>query len=130
MSQFSDIQRRKYTIIRGASQGADISLVTAYDGFHAGFECAARVAEVLGFSGLKNWGSESDPVMQYTIPLTQMPKACEKLSQRFSIALLDQLPNEKGNIAWGLIWKIKRGEGGTMADAPAPAKKDYKLEDF
>ena len=119
-SPFSDIQKKKYKIIRGASHGTDISLVSAYDGFHAGFECAEKVAKVLGPAGMRDWGTKSEPLPSYVIPLEQMQKACEKLSQHYSIALLDQLPNEKGNIAWGLIWKIKRS-----GDA-----KQYSLEDF
>ena len=121
-SQFAEIQKKKHRIVRSSSHGADISLVAAYDGFHAGFECATKVAEVLGPAGLKEWSD----VQSYVIPLADMPKACEKLSQKYSIALLDQLPNEKGNIAWGLIWKIRRGDGGPIASIePSRLLEDY-----
>lgn len=125
-SPFNELQRRKHRIIRGASQGADISLASAYDGYHAAFECAVKVAEVLGPEGSRDYGSKAEPLPAYVIPVAQMQKACEKLSQLYSVAILDSIASEKGDIVWGLVWKIRKAEGGK----PAPVQKEISLDDF
>lgn len=121
---YTELQQKKYRIIRGASHGADLSLVSSYDGYHAAYDCAEKLSKVLGDAGRKDFGG----VPAYVVPLSEMPRACEKLSEQYSIAILDQLPNDKNNLAWGLVWKIRRNVSGTRM--PVKVEKEMSLEDF
>ncbi len=119
---YTDLQQKKYRSIRSASHGADLSLVSSYNGFHAAYGCAEKVAKVLGAAGLKDFSG----VPLYVIALKEMPKACEKLSEVYSVALIDQSSNDKNDISWGLVWKIGRKSGGVEVKVA----KEFSLEDF
>lgn len=123
-SPYTELQQKKYRIIRSASHGADVSLVSSYDGYHAAYGCAEKIAKVLGDAGMKEFGG----VPAYVVPLSEMYKSCEKLSEHYSIAILDNLPNDKNLLAWGLVWKIRRNVSG--AAVKEKAKVEYSMEDF
>ncbi len=119
-SPYADLQQKKYRSIRSASHGADLSLVSSYNGFHAAYGCAEKVAKVLGAAGLKDFSG----VPHYVIPLKEMPKACEKLSEVYSVALIDHSTNGKNENSWGLVWKIGR-KGGSVAKVTVDSVEDY-----
>lgn len=121
---YTELQQKKYRIIRSASHGADLSLVSSYDGYHAAYDCAEKLSKVLGPDGRKDFGG----VPAYVVPLSEMPRSLEKLSEQYSIAILDNLPNDKNHLAWGLVWKIKRNVSGAVVKEKA--KVEYSLEDF
>jgi len=109
-SPYAELQQKKYRSVRSASHGADLSLVSAYNGFHAAYGCAEKVAKVLGAAALEEFSG----VPLYVIPLKEMPKACEKLSEVYSVALIDQSLSPKNDISWGLVWKIGRKGGAVV----------------
>lgn len=131
---YTELQQKKYRIIRSASHGADLSLVSSYDGYHAAYDCAEKLSKVLGDAGRKDFGG----VPAYVVALADMPRSLEKLSEQYSVAILDQLPNDKNNLAWGLVWKIRRGGSGAKVVEKKVEKEkfatvravDYSLEDF
>lgn len=105
MSQFHDVKKESYRAQRQASQGAGITLVNGIGCYHASFDCATRIASVLGNRGLSDAGDglyESIP--QYSIPMEDMSEALTKLSQKLSIALIDLASDTPTRFV--LVWRI------------------------
>lgn len=103
MNLFLQAKRASYRAIRAASHGASISLLYGLGGYKARFECAEKAEVVLG-----NRNSETvDEVLSHYIPLPDMQKALEKLSQRHSIALVDV---HEGMFV--LVWRVEAAVKG------------------
>lgn len=118
---FSDIKRKGYNQTRTASQGATITLVSGPGYCIAQFECATRIAKVIGERGLTDQGDgmiEFIPV--YRIPARELFSALQKLSKLFSVAIVEY--DEKGFL---LLWKIPR-----IAGTPAPETPSTNVDDY
>lgn len=126
MSQFADIQYAKYEAIRRASQGAGITLFPVDGGVCALFDCAHKIAKVLGEQHLKDWGDGIyDSLPQYIIPIDESYTSCIKLAEHHSIAIVDVLPSDdKNRASWVLMWKIPR------ACVSAEPKKKITVHDL
>lgn len=96
-SLFNAELRRTYAAQRGVSQGAAITLAAASGGYQARFECAQRCAEILGDRHLDG--------TLLLIPTEEVCRSIEKLNERYSIALLDTVTDEKGT-RFVLIWRV------------------------
>lgn len=89
-TSLSDLKRKGYRLQRSASNGAAITLVSRVGEFSAMFECAAKCAEVLGDRALEDVGDGLlEYIPQYHIPTEDLYSALEKLTKRFSVALLE-----------------------------------------
>lgn len=88
MSLFLESKRAMYRAQRVASHGASITLVASAGAYVAHFDCAQKVASVLGEREMVDLG---DGVLRYAIPMDEMNRALVKLSLRFSIALVDTI---------------------------------------
>ncbi len=103
---FTDFKRSAHIKQRAASNGAAITLVADSESFHASFECATRIAQVLGTRDLKDLGDGLlDEIPSYKIPLEDLESALQRLSQRFTIALVDYI-SSKYEGKYVLLWKI------------------------
>lgn len=100
MSQILSETRRTYAAQRGVSQGASITLFFSSGGFSARFECAKRAASVLGS---RHYSDFLHP--HILIPTEELHKSIMRLSEEFSIALVDTVTDEKGT-RFVLVWKI------------------------
>lgn len=109
MSTFSDLQKVKYAAVRNVSRGADITLVRS-EAFRAMSQCANKVAEMLGQERLVEWEDGIfESCVTYDVPLAEVARACDKLSSRYSVALVDLAPPDDKNLSrWVLLWKIER----------------------
>lgn len=105
MSLLHTEMRSAYRAQRGVSQGAGITLVSRSGGYSAFFECATRCSQILGNRQLENRGSDSEPIQVYTIPTEDLHRSITKLSEMFSVALVDLATDENGS-RFVLIWKI------------------------
>lgn len=99
MSLLHEEMRRSYRAQRGVSQGAAITLVSRSGGYTASFECATRCSQILGTRHFM----ETDNV--FTIPTEDLHRAITKLSEAFSVALVDTASDENGT-RFVLVWKI------------------------
>jgi len=129
MSQFAALQEKKYADTRSVSRGADITLHVVDGGTRALFQCASRIAKILGSEKLKDYGDgiyESIPC--YDIPISEHHAACTKLSEHYSIAIVDVMPaTDKNRSLWGLLWKINKSQVVVLQAAPT---KVMSVEDF
>jgi len=101
-SIFLSTKLDSYRAMRGASQGASITLLAGANEYIAHFACATAIAAVLGNRELEELCDglyESCP--RYRIPTEDMASALQKLSVRHSIALLDATSDR-----FVLVWKI------------------------
>tara|TARA_R110000868_G_scaffold150997_1_gene374602 strand:+ start:2372 stop:2746 length:375 start_codon:yes stop_codon:yes gene_type:complete len=124
MSLFLEVKKETYGKTRRVSAGAGITLVCKSGEYIAMFECAKRVAEVLGSRGLAETLDgilESAPA--YAIPMEDMPGALEKLSRQFSVALVDI-----GGNGFSLVHRIERKSA--PAGQPEQAKEAVNLDEF
>jgi hypothetical protein len=106
MSPFLESKKGSYQKHRAAAQGAGVILVNLGNVYRATFDCAKRIAGVLGKHGLYDMGDdiyESVPV--YDIPSKEMQATCVKLSADYSIALVEYVGDEAGG-RFVCIWKI------------------------
>ena len=122
-SLFLTTKRETYRQHVAAGQGAGITLVAACGEYVATFDCAIRCAAVLGGRELK----ELAPlVSEYRIQLPDIRDAIEKLSQLYSVALVDYC-NDRHGARFVLVWRIAannlsgggKGETG-LANPTAP----------
>lgn len=128
MSLFSDTKKESYRAQRQTSQGAGITLVNGIGCYHATFECATRIAAILGNRGLSDAGDglyESIP--RYIIPLEELNEALLKLSQKYSVALIDLASDTPTRFV--LVWRIV--PFARLTDIPEPPQPlTYNLDDF
>lgn len=118
MSLFTDTKRESYRAQRQASHGAGLTLVNGIGCYHATFECATKLAAILGNRGLSDVGDglyESIP--RYIIPMEGMHEALEKLTAKYSVALIDLASDTPTRFC--LVWKIMPTQPPT-----------YNLDDF
>lgn len=126
MSILRDTKEDSYRAQRQASQGAGITLVYGCGVFIATMDCAKRVATILGDRELQDAGDgiiESIPV--YKIPLEEISSALQKLTTRFSVALVD-IDVGKNNTRFVLVWKIPAAS--TNGSKPEPASTN--IDDY
>lgn len=127
MSQHSDLQRAKYTAARSVSRGADITLINN-GSYRALFQCASKVATVLDPAALHEWEDGIyDSCVTYDIPVADMFRSIEKLSGKFSIALVDLAPpTEQDRSRWVLVWRIDR----RVELAPVVSSGSTNVDDY
>jgi hypothetical protein len=119
MSALLDVKKQSYALQRAASHGAGITLVSGCGAFSASFDCAKHIASVLGNRELKDAGDGIFEVIPtYAIPTAELHAALTKISNRFSIALVECVVTERGS-QFVLLWKI-----------PAAEKRPLTMEDF
>lgn len=94
-----------------AGRGAGIVLVSGCGEYTATFACATRCAELLGNRNL----TTSEQIPCYKIPLTEMHEALQKLSARYSVALVDYATTSHGGM-FVLVWRIEP----TIVQTPEP----------
>lgn len=101
MPLLHDEMRRSYAAQRGVSQGAGVTLVATSGGYEARFDCATRAARILGDRSLRDY--EGIPLL--LIPTDDAHRGITKLSEAFSVALVDTMTDENGT-RFVLVWKI------------------------
>ena len=121
----SDMKRKGYRLQRSASLGAGVTLVSGCGEYSALFECAAKCAEVLGNRQLEDLGDGIlDIVPSYKIPIEELNPALQKLSKRFSIALVEYVSDRMGG-RFVALWRIN-----ASAAEPAPTPPSTNLDDY
>jgi len=99
-SLFHSTKLSSYRAIRGASQGASVSLLHGCGEYVATFACAVSIASALGTQATDEAG-----VPTYRVPLEDVATVCAKLAQRFSVALIEVVCDGTGS-RFILLWKI------------------------
>lgn len=117
----SKIKRAAWNQQRQVSQGAAVVLVCGAGYFTAMFECAKRCAEVLGNRDLDDIGDGFiDYIPRFKIDLLDISSALQKLTTKYSVALVDVTPDKHGT-RFVLVHKIP---------AAIPAKEETPIDDF
>lgn len=109
---------------RTASLGASITLVSGCGDYSALFECASKCAEVLGDRSLEDLGDGIlDIIPSYKIPTKDLHSALQKLTKRFSVALVEYVGDGGFFVP---IWRIN-----PVAVEPAqPPLPSTNLDDY
>jgi hypothetical protein len=110
MSNFLAVKRQTYVAQRHASLGAAVTLVSGCGEYTASFECAQKVAAVLGDRALEN----ADSVPLYHIAVEDLNSALLKLQKAYSVALVDLSCAENGT-KFVPLWRIE-SSAVTVAD--------------
>lgn len=110
MSLFLEAKRDSYRAQRIASHGASVTLVASAGAYVAQFDCAHKVASVLGTREMTDLG---DGVVQLAIPMDEVNRALVALSQRYSVALVDTITDANGS-RFVLVWTV--GQNATQID--------------
>jgi len=122
MPSIAETKRQGYRLQRTASLGAHITLVARCGEFSALFECATKCAEVLGDRALRDVGDGIlEVIPSYCIPVEELNLALQKLSKRFSIALVEYAMTRQGG-QFVTLWKIERT---TVQQPPSTDINDY-----
>lgn len=117
MSLLLEEMRRSYRAQRGVSQGAAITLVSRSGGYTASFECAIRCSQILGTRNLTDRADNGERMPVLKISTEDLHRAITKLSEAFSVALVDTASDENGT-RFVLVWKITpKQENPVSADA-------------
>ena len=96
-------KRGGYSRQRQVSAGAAITLVCGCGEYVALFECATRISKVLGDRELEDLGDGlCEVIPRYRIPFAEMSKLLERLTQVYSVALVDMAEDCR----FVLIWRI------------------------
>lgn len=107
MPSFTEIKRQGYRLQRTASEGANITLVSGCGSYTALFECARRCAEVLGDRALTDLGDGIFEVIpSYRISVEDLFSALQKITLRFSVALVEYTNTEKTGGRFVCLWRI------------------------
>lgn len=123
MSQFLDTKRDSYRAQRTASQGAGITLVSGCNEFTANFDCAKHVASILGDRELQDLGDGIFEVIPtFKIPSEDLYSALQKLSARYSVALVEYAMTKNGG-QFVLLWRIN-------PTTPKPDVVSTNLDDY
>jgi len=117
-SLIAEEMRRAYLAQRGVSQGAGITLVSGCGGWMAKLDCAKRVELVFGNRYMNT--SPDWPVCY--IPNDEMARALAKLTETFSVALVDTITDDQGT-RFVLIYKLPAAVK-PCADAPTGEPAD------
>jgi len=98
-----DSKRGGYSRQRQASAGAAITLVCGCGEYVALFECATRISKVLGDRELEDLGDGLlEVIPRYRIPFEEMAAGLAKLTEQYSVALVDISEDSR----FVLIWRI------------------------
>lgn len=117
----SQVKLPGYKQQRGASKGASITLVAGCGVFTALFECATKVAGILGDRGLTELSDGLiDYVPQFSIPVEDLHSVLQKLSKKYSIALVEYTAEAR----YVLLWKIEQAQTQT------PQPPSTNLDDY
>lgn len=123
---FTSFKRIAYNQQRSASQGAAITLVSTAGEYRAIFECAKHCAEALGDRELKDLGDGIlEVIPAYHIPVEDLFSALTKLTQRFSVALVEYAHTRNG-AQFVCLWRIN----SAIAQAPIPQPASKNLDDY
>ncbi len=108
MSPFLESKKASYKMHRAVSQGAGITLVNTGNIYRATFDCAKRIAGVMGERGLRDMGDDYiESIPHYDIASGDMQKVLLKLSTVNSVAMVEYMADEKGG-RFVCIWKIDK----------------------
>ena len=103
MPFLAEVKRATYSRQRQASAGAAITLVCGCGEYVALFECATRISKVLGDRELEDLGDGLlEVIPRYRIPFAEMSELLERLTQVYSVALVDMAEDCR----FVLIWRI------------------------
>lgn len=95
-----------HRVQRLAGNGASITLACGIGEYTALFDDAKRVSLVIGTRELHDLGDGiMESILSYKIPFTEMHSVLQKLSQRFSVALVDSIP-DRDSIRFVCICRI------------------------
>ncbi len=119
MSLFHNAKKSSYQSIRAASQGASISLFPARGAYAAMFGCATACARILGDRNL----TTEDKIPHYLFPKEDIYSALGRLSQHYSVALLDTACDEQGP-RFVLLWKLP------CTGTKAPEEASVNINDY
>lgn len=118
MSLLLDAKRTSYQAQRTASQGAGITLVSGCGEYTATFGCAEHVADVMGSRELQDLGDGIIEVIPfYKIAVEDLYSALQKLSTRFSVALVEYAMTKNGG-QFILLWRINPSKPMLTIDNP------------
>jgi len=122
MLPISAIKSIGYRQQRAASKGASITLVAGCGIFTALFDCATKIAAVLGDRCLTELSDGCiDFAPQFTIPVEEMFSALQKLAKKYSIALVEYTPEGR----FVMTWKIEQ-----QNQTQAPQQPSTNLDDY
>lgn len=108
MPSLTELKRQGYRAQRAASHGANITLVAGCGSYRATFECATRIAEVLGDRNLEDVGDGIlEVIPSYKIPTEELCETLTQLSRRFSVALVEYLCDRSGG-RFVCLWRINK----------------------
>jgi hypothetical protein len=124
-SLIAEEMRRSYLAQRGVSQGAGITLVSASQGWVARLDCAKRCALVLG----ERYSADFGEGEICGIPNEEMARALAKLSESFSVALVDTVTDDQGT-RFVLIYKIPAAVKPEQEIAPDPNQGSLDLDEY
>lgn len=122
MPLFPDTKRDSYRAQRAASNGASVTLVSKCGHYEATNDCAKRISTIIGSRELNT--IEGVPILR--IPLAEMQAACEKLSSRFSVALIDVDLDPQGFSRYVLVWRIAAQSAEPIPEPPTL----FNLDEF
>jgi len=106
MPFLAEVKRATYSRQRQASAGAAITLVCGCGEYVALFECATRISKVLGDRELEDLGDGLlEVIPRYRIPFAEMAAGLAKLTEQYSVALVDLICETEGP-RFVLIWRI------------------------
>lgn len=128
---FSSFKRPTYAQQRSASSGAAITLISYPGEYRAEFECATRCAEILGDRALTDLGDGIlDNIPCFRIPTEDLFSALTKLSQRFSIALVEYTLTRNGGM-FVCLWRINPLPAlGTNLGSYQPQPASANVDDY
>ncbi len=111
------VNRDRYDATRRASQGASVTFVYGCGVFVAMFDCAVKMASVIGNRELQDRGDgfiEFIPVIE--VPFEKMQSVLLQLSKKFSIAIVDIIC-DAASTRFCLLWKVDaKAETPKVAD--------------
>jgi len=122
----TELKRQGYRLQRTASHGAAITLVSRCNEYAAMFECATKCAQVLGERAMEDLGDGIlEVIPYYRIPTEELYAALQKLSQRFSIALVEYAFTRQGG-QFVTLWRIERQSNILWEATPGEAQEAEK----
>jgi len=124
-----DLKRKGYRLQRTASLGASLTLVSGAGEYSALFECATKCAEVLGDRQLKDLGDGFiEFIPSYKIPTEEINGVLQKLSKRFSVALIEYVCDKTGG-RFVPIWRIEKSQSLSEI-TPKPLAAPIDLDEY
>lgn len=126
MSTLEETKRQGYSRHRHASAGAAITLLCGCGEYVALFECAKRISTVLGTRELEDIGDGlMESIPRYRIRLEDMAGALAKLTEQYSVALVDMGSDSQ----FVLVWRINPQQQGA-SDASGIEEPELTIDDI